>query len=411
MNLELNLEAYIKIETEWTNLVKTLEEICKNNELALKNYDDYINIKLCEEGYVEVTYEHPYINIVAQSNAAGPGYFAYVATLYDAIIKSNDEITFSVHDDTNYFKTRNYSTLCHNINKWLKELLNQFIELDEKDYKGLALFWPDNYYLPKEKEGYIVTPTGYLNIEEIKNKPIEEIANKVFIWNHIKKDESYYINSAIRLITCDCYFDASLFNEQANLNATRILYYIEKAYSLNNDIAIPYQIYKLLCTTLSIEPLILQATELPEITSYRLTNINYQYDNWIINADGKCEIDYDDNTMILTSPISETNNKWQYTMYFNGYRFKEAIANTVLEKIGEEIENKKYEKEEYTIHYSISIIKDMVKDYCCLQAQIVNKEDLLMVNINFDNIEDKDNYIKLIEAISISNIKNEELLH
>ena len=110
MSIEIVLEGQLEKEADREQFSAFLKQVCDDKKLKMEDYDTSIMIDICPEGYIECGYEDRFVSIAAQTNVAGPGFHAYVCTVFDAII-SGSQIPLEVSDPTGYYTDRNFETL------------------------------------------------------------------------------------------------------------------------------------------------------------------------------------------------------------------------------------------------------------------------------------------------------------
>ena len=107
MSIEIVLEGQLEKETDKEAFSAFLKQVCDEKKLKLEDYDATVMIDICPEGYIECGYEDRFVSIAAQTNVAGPGFHAFVCTVFDEII-SGSQIPLEVNDPTGYYTDRNF---------------------------------------------------------------------------------------------------------------------------------------------------------------------------------------------------------------------------------------------------------------------------------------------------------------
>lgn len=375
MSIELELTGTLEKESERELFSGILKSICEEMKVKMEDYDTYVMIDVCPEGAIECCYEKCFISITAQTSNVGPGFHAFVCTLFDEILKDGT-VSFEVSDPTNYYFDRNFENLKYkHFFTWLKSIA---IYVKESTIEDLYLSWPKGYYLPLTKKGFVVTPMGYIKINDFKSLEIEELAEKFFIWNDVKRNAKYYRNCAMTLLWKECYYEYSTMNDDTDKIAETILDYLEAAYECDDTIALPMQIYQDLCTSLQREILIhdAQDMELSEI-GYRRGSVLHQFKNWTIPAHGCCELSYDRTTQTkhFMAPYKNQDDPWKWMIKANAYT---------------------YEKEEPTFINSLQDPQDdnhyftIKNEDCEIRGTVVNQEEyysmIVQVNSGMDTL-------------------------
>ncbi|MCB6603780.1 hypothetical protein LI129_23550, partial [Erysipelatoclostridium ramosum] len=62
--------------------------------------------------------------------------------------------------------------------------------IDEE--KELCISWPQEYYHPVYREGFVVTPLGYIHRDDFQNRDVEDLADDFFVWNDQERTARYY---------------------------------------------------------------------------------------------------------------------------------------------------------------------------------------------------------------------------
>ena len=122
MSIEIVLEGQLEKETDKESFSAFLKQVCDEKKLKLEDYDATVMIDICPEGYIECGYEDRFVSIAAQTNVAGPGFHAFVCTVFDEII-SGSQIPLEVNDPTGYYTDRNFENLKYKyFYRWLKDI-------------------------------------------------------------------------------------------------------------------------------------------------------------------------------------------------------------------------------------------------------------------------------------------------
>lgn len=413
MSIELKMESCLDDLSKYETLLNNTEELCKVNHYPFHNYEDYISINICEEGLIYIELEDKFLTISTNTNVAGPGYHAFCCEFFKAIEELNDGIDFNFTDDTKFIINNNFDLLMKNFDLYLSEVIKQSVELKEKGNE-IYVNWPSNYYLPEDKVGYLISNMGYLSMEQLGHIDIKSIAKQYYIWYERKVNASFYVNSALCLLWRECYYEASCTNEYATNVAYDILRYIEKAYELDNTIALPYKEYIRLCKIVNKDIVIENANDMGlHDIGYRNNKVSYTYEDWLIFADGMCDISYDDNTLILNSPIYNDDKTWKYTIYLNGYRFEKSIENfSTFNSIGDVIKEIHEERDDMRIKAIITKNMDENNtEYYTLEAQVIVDNCLLMILSLIKDMNYYDVVKNLLDRLKLSHNENENILH
>ncbi len=132
MCCEIVLEGQLEKETDKEQFSGLSKEYREEMKLKIEDYGSALLIDVCPEGIVECSYEGRFISVSAQTNIVGPGFHAFVCTLFDAIIQ-NSQLSFEVIDSTRYYEERNFENLKYkyfytwleNLQDYVKDQLDQ----------------------------------------------------------------------------------------------------------------------------------------------------------------------------------------------------------------------------------------------------------------------------------------------
>lgn len=371
--IEITMEGQLEKESERNSFSELLKSISEQHQVKFEDYDTLVVFEICPEGTIECSYEGKFISIVAQTNVAGPGFHACVARIYDDILMQSG-ISFEVQDPTQYYENRDFEALKYKyFYPWLRTIAEHIIDSRNQD-TNICICWPMDEYQPKGRKGCVVTPMGYMNIDDFVEKDIETIAESFFIWNHERRDAAYYRNCAYSLLWKECYFEYSLMNDYTEKMANTILDYMEAAYEADSLIELPYAIYEQLCETLNREPL-LHGDQQAQTIGYRRETVFYPMSHWRIPCDGFCEQTYDRVTesLHLMAPYVHAQMPWEWLM---SYSEKDSEDHQAYESLIHACEET-FVIEGHSIQGKGCI--EQVEDYYMLYAVLHKKHDTLYV--------------------------------
>lgn len=318
MAIEIIVEAKLEKENEKESFTSFLLHFCKHMYLKAEDYGNHVLIEVCPKGDIEVAYEGCFISISAKTELAGPGFHAFVCKFIDEL-KEACELSFEVHDHTKYYEERNFENLKYGyFYKWLQEM-SQYVIQQKEDVESLCWVHPE--YKPLYKEGHIITNMGYIELSDFQNKDIEELAFQFFIWNTIEKDARYYRNCAISLLWESCFFQYSDMNEATEKVAKTILDYLEVAYDLDHEIALPLDAYQVLCNIFHREQIIPDSHKNLSVNGYRSQPVYYYFGNWQLYVSGFAERSFDKTceTLHFMAPYEHADKAWEWMMKANVY--------------------------------------------------------------------------------------------
>ncbi|MEG1731732.1 MAG: hypothetical protein RR252_01140 [Longicatena sp.] len=376
MAIEIELQGTLEKESEQEGFSGFLVSLCEEKKIKAEDYGTSVLLDICPEGSVVCSYTGCFISIVAQTNIAGPGFHAFVVRLFDDIMMESD-VHFEVSDPTQYYMNRDFEELKYAyFYPWLKEI-GEFALEESKVQQDICVAWPIHYYHPTVKEGYMVTPMGYLAIDDFSNKDMMQIAEKFFVWNEIERDAQYYINCALVILWKECYFTYSEMNDESEKQTHSALDYLEAAYDKEPSIGIP-SVYTELCKIVHREPCIEHyvSIDIPNL-GYRKEDVFYEIGDWLLPCSGCAEKTFDKSTQTTTfmAPYENADTPWSWMMRVNTYCFEKEAA-TFSEALLDSSENN------FSFEHKGCIGKGVIQEsveYITLLAQVNCEQDTLFM--------------------------------
>lgn len=411
MAIEIVLQGKLEKEEEREGFSLFLQELCDNKKIKMEDYDVSVMIDVCPEGYIECSYEGLFITIVAQTNVAGPGFHAFVCRFVDDILQEGC-IDFEVSDPTKYYFERNFEDLKYTyFYQWLKNI-STYVEETKESSDDISVSWPLEYYHPKVQKGSVITPMGYLPCEEFVFGDMEALAQSFFIWNNLEADALYYRNCALSLLWKECFFTYSAMNEYSDKIANMIIDYIEAAYDVNNEIALPLATYRMLCESVEREILIVEGNEVEiEHLGYRKQVVAFDFEHWTIPVHGCSEKTFDKSTQTLhfMAPYERADTPWSWMIKANAYTFEKdtpsfleileegypgAVSQFTFEKDGMIGKGVVQPSDDY---FSLILQANCKKDTLFVECVVKDKEEALLLGEQLKGIRHrviKDDKIK-----------------
>lgn len=333
MSIEIQLEGSVEDEKDYEAITNLIQEVSEKWQLKMEIFEKFAMIDVCPEGFIEISYADPYLTVSAQTNVAGPGFHAYVCSFFDALIEKCP-ISLSASDPTGYFDDRNFEKLRGQIfYRWLSDI-GTYIQEVENEQNDLCISWPLDYYHPQAKAGFVVTPMGYMAIDDFRTLPIEELAQHFFVWNNKGRDAYYYRNAALNLLWKECYYEYTNMNEYTEKMTGTILDFLEIAHDLDPALPLPMSEYQSLCEISGREAKIVDAQSLyiAQI-GYRKGIVDFHFGNWSIPADGCCEksIDESNQTLYLMAPYHTAEEPWRWMYRVNIFAFQQEVTTFLNE--------------------------------------------------------------------------------
>lgn len=328
MAIEIVVESKLEKEEQREQFSSYLKQLCEKKQLKMEDYDTSVVIEVCPYGYIECSYEGCFISLVSESDVAGPGFHAFVCTFIDDVIKDNDNMKWEVSDPAKYYEERNFENLKYGtFYRWLRDI-RAYAESNEVN----EICWNGNFYRPSYLENHLVTPLGYVSMEDFKKREIEDLANNFFIWNTIARDAQFYRNCAIAVLCKDGFFSYSAMNEFSDKMANMIIDYLEAAYEKDDTLPLPMKEYRLLCDAIYRQQAIKHASSL-ELSNvgYRKNTIFYPFGNWDIPMDGFAEKSFDKSTHTLhfMAPYKSVDTPWEWMVKASAYTFETEFSDYV----------------------------------------------------------------------------------
>ena len=381
MSIEISLEGQLESEKDFEAYMKLVNEICTKKQVKMEVYEHFALIDVCPEGFIECSYEDGFLSISAQTNVAGPGFHAFVCSFFDDVIKVSP-MELAVSDMTKYFEERSFDKLKHQIfYRWLQDI-GSHIEEMKKEAQDLCISWPMEYYHPKARDGFVITPMGYIAMDDFKKMEIEELAEHFFVWNHMGRDARYYRNAAINLLWKECYYEYSNMNEYTEKMTATILDYVELAYQEDPSLPLPMSEYQYLCGLSGREIKIHDANAMyVHNIGYRRELVELQFGNWSLPAHGCSETSIDDSnqTLFIMAPYQHAEEPWTWMYKVNIYAFKQAVEGFLPE-----IENNAAAYDTFTFSHDTIQAKGYLEkkeDHILLSAQLNCEKEMMMLQI------------------------------
>lgn len=387
MSIEIVLEGQLETEKDFEGYLRLLKELCDTWKLKMETYENFALIDVCPEGFVEVSYKDTFLSISAQTNVAGPGFHAYVCEFFHAI-QEKSPIALNVSDPTNYIVTRNFEQLKHGVfYRWLQDIAS-YVKENHQDVENLCLSWPMDYYQPKAKAGHLVTPMGYISIQDFTTQDMDTLAKRFFVWNNLGRDGEYYRSAAFNLLWKECFFEYTNINEYTEKQANLILDYLELAHEKDPELPLPMDAYDFLCEVSGRHPNIEHAKRMISLQEigYRKDVVEFHFGNWSIPAHGCAEksVDESTQTLYLMAPYRSAEEPWRWMYKVNIFAFKQEVE-TFLPEIMDGSDAFTFTKEnvkgmgsfiENEDHLLMNVQLNCGKEMMFVQVVVCHREDL-----------------------------------
>lgn len=403
MSIEVVLEGALEKEKDREQFSQYLKDVCEKKKVHIEDYDTTLMMDICPEGYIECSYEGTFVSIVAQTNVAGPGFHAFVCSFFDEVIM-NSPIAFEVSDPTKYYEERNFENLKYKyFYQWLKDIAG-YVKDNHQELNNLMISWPMDYYQPIGKDGYVVTPMGYISVEDFTNLDIEDLAQRFFIWNDLDFHAGYYRNCALSLLWKECFFAYSSMNEYSDKMANMIIDYIEAAYEKDDTMPLPMKEYHALCEAIHREDIIHHGMDMKlEDVGYRRYMVSYPFGNWRIPVHGCSENGYDEKTQTLhfMAPYKQSEDGWKWLIKANAYVFEEDLefAQAFLCEEAFDIDNQNFKGKGFI---------EETEEYYRISAQYISGKETMLVECIIRDQEDVETLREWLTMVEHTKVNEEE---
>lgn len=366
---------------------------------------EYVIYQFCPEGFLWMGYKAGRILGECQTNIAGPGFHAAVIHFLE-LFAARGELGLYVEDATGYYEDRDFLKMRHDyFYRWFTDLMGQVLE--QKGETGEQLVcWPADYYLPEEHKDMITTHIRRFAISEIagmmRSGMSMAFAKDFFIWNEEEKDAYYYRNSALVMLNQECYFmPSNRSREDEDINR-RIISLLEKALAMKPDIPFPKKEYLELCALAGQEPV-----DVSGVTEYAKEIEIGCRKGLLFRTIGCMRFAVPGN--YLYDPNSRGNSERYYDgMQKDGREFYICAVNTPQDAAFQEEPFQKDTVQEVQEFQSgetkgkIAIYRPAERDGRTVRsvaAQVIYKNQMTIVSINYENPEDQQWAVDLIKKV------------
>lgn len=393
MSIELTMVATVQTEKQMEDLQKWILEIAISEQMDIRYSLEDTLLQVCPEGLVSLHPQGLEMTIASDASIAGPGYFAFLYEFYQEISKM-EEVEFQIVEDYDYLESLDFENLKYSV--FYPELQN-YREM-MIGYGAYAL-WNEESYMPVMRPGFVITPTGYIDMKEFLELDDEELAKKFFVWNDLEQDALYHKNAALALLCKKCYFEYSLMNEQSEKAAVQLLDHIDMAYDLDQSITLPASTYSFLSNVLGSEDISSKfKTMNEEDLGYLKEWVHIYYNNWQILIDGRCDrfIQKGISSLTLSAPFADEGEEWSWQWIVR--RKADELAYEVFEenmKRDNPIETRLIESD---IRYEVKAFDE--GEFVHIMATVDEELDSLVIDIYVNYGQDINKHIDAILQIS-----------
>ena len=108
--IEMLMEGELQSVKEQDSFREMWKQIAQKHKVKWEDFHMLLTMEVCPEGVIECSFEDKFVSIAAQTNVAGPGFHACVASIYDDILLDSG-LSFQVNDPTGYYEKRDFEEL------------------------------------------------------------------------------------------------------------------------------------------------------------------------------------------------------------------------------------------------------------------------------------------------------------
>lgn len=402
MAITVSLEGILFDKVQKDMILQHIEKICEAKAHPFEMNQHEGQIYICPEGIVHIELQHDYLKLWTQTSLVGPGYHAYICELFQEI--QDNPVVLILDDECEYLEDHDFQRIKDQyFYPYLYTLLSNMKAADEGCEATYA--WDDKHYLPLSRNNCVITPLGAFNLRELTSHSLQQVAQRMFIWNELEKDGRFYLNCALVMLWCECRFEASHSDQDYRINQL-ICDCLEQAYALDPTLTFPLVQYMELCHLLKRPMLIQDVKQNEEEIGYRLESVLYPYGNWMIYEAGSCQQEIDDNTLKLHYYDPKTH-EWLSTMRINGYISDERIKSFATSFVShpQSVDEFEWEDEGIQLKGCIYRLNDETNT-TMIQAQAIYDNEMLMLMIEcvdasqIERILENLHYLLYLEPIS-----------
>lgn len=191
-----------------TDFISALQNVAMNMQIhiaRIKSEQDKFFISVCPNGEFTINFFDGRFSGDVRTSIIGPGYHKYCIEFIEQL-KKELRVSITVNDETNYYKNRDFSSLCRQMDDQLKSLFSIYLGRQKMNINiGPYICWNTDDYMP-ELDEKIVTPNGAFSEAEIKSLVDNNLAalGKLFwTWPNMDKDAYYFRGCALNIMWKD----------------------------------------------------------------------------------------------------------------------------------------------------------------------------------------------------------------
>lgn len=370
-------------QQEMNALYEVLGELCRREGVQIEDRGENVEILVCPQGKITVREEGKNMILSANTRHGGPGFHAFVVELFQDL-EEELEGDYELRDDLEYDKDEDFHRILHayeNELDYVRDLI-----LNEPGFKNRNYLFDETFYLPKNKEGRVLTTTGDMDEKEFRNKSLDDLMDNFYVWNDWDRDARFYRNSALTLLAKECYGPYSKMNDQSEKIAEEICDDLEIAFEKDPALPLPVNAYNELIKLLDRKNKLEGAVQMAkEPVQYRSQEVYHLFEDARVVAPGTAERSYDPaaQSVFLMAPYTE-EGEWSWLIQAS--KQKEIVPNLA------EVEAQEAEKTELGGHIHMdSYVEDGIYT---LDAVLVQEDE----HLYFHCVARSDNEIDLIKS-------------
>lgn len=289
------------------SLVKAVQRLAKQRNFRLGVWAEGMRIVLCPRGYLDFTWNKEKglfaqwaLRCGCNTTPAGPGFHKAALELLEELegvgIKE-----WKIQDRTDYQQDRDFEALRREwFLPWLEEQVEKAVEKTAPGKMGY-LFWEVDQYRPEMVPDTIATPLGRFPVawlkEKLENGALEELAQRLFLWDEPKADALQLRNRALKQMWEDCCFAPSDRSRQDRQVNAAILDTLERSAAMDPSLPQPVAEYRELCILDDRSPNLPE--EVPQLEElcpigYRKGEILQPYDQIVVPLPGLYHYEWSD---------------------------------------------------------------------------------------------------------------------
>lgn len=297
--------------SQMDELYQVLGALCEREGVQIEERSTKVEILVCPQGKIAVTEDGKDLILSANTRHGGPGFHAFVVDLFKDI---EEEIPgeYELIDDMEYDKDEDFDRLVkayENELDYVRKLI-----LKEPEFRNRNYLFDETYYLPKADKDRVLTSTGDMDEKEFREKDLDDLMDRFYVWNNWDRDGRFYRNSALTLLAKEGYGEFSKMNEETEKTAEEICDDLEIAFRLDPTLPLPLKAYHQLIQLLNRENKLEGAIEMDrEAVQYRTREVYHIFEDVRVIAPGTAERSYDPATqsVFLMAPYKD-DQEWSW---------------------------------------------------------------------------------------------------